>query len=59
MIKHGYLLFFVRDDSDYERNEQYIWKQLNEAATRVRVVFARVHDTSKPKPQYLGKWHTI
>ena len=56
-IKHGYLLFFVRDDPDYERNEEYIWKQLNDAATRVRVVFARVNDDTKPKPKYLGNWH--
>ncbi|CAN5165806.1 hypothetical protein BH23VER1_BH23VER1_13530 [soil metagenome] len=58
-IAHGYLLFFVRDDTRrYEKNEATIWKALNEAAESVRVVFARVDGEEKPKPKYLGDWQT-
>lgn len=55
-IRYGYLLFFVRDSEDYKRNEDVIWGNLKDAASRVRVVFAQVEGNSKPKPQYLGDW---
>ena len=57
-IRHGYLLFFVRDDPYYEANKDEVWANLNDAATRVKVVFAEVAGTRKPKPQYLpvGGW---
>ncbi len=55
-IKYGYLLFFVRDDPNYERNKEEVWKNLKDAAKRVRVVFAQVNGNEKPKPQYLGAW---
>jgi hypothetical protein len=58
-IRYGYLLFFVRDDPVYERNEQEIWANLEDAATRVRVVFARVDGQSKPKPKFLGSWGVV
>jgi hypothetical protein len=58
-IRYGYLLFFVRDNPDYERNRDEIWKSLNDAADRVRVVFALVNGQSKPKPQFLGAWRAI
>jgi hypothetical protein len=58
-IKYGYLLFFVRDNPDYERNREEIWENLNDAAKRVRVVFTRVEGQSKPKPQYLGSWGAV
>ena len=58
-IKYGYLLFFVRDNPDYERNRDEIWKNLNDAAKRVRVVFARVEGTSKHKPEFLGSWGAV
>jgi hypothetical protein len=46
----------VRDDPDYERNKAEIWQNLEDAATRVRVVFASVHGESKPRPVYSGAW---
>jgi hypothetical protein len=52
-ILHGYLLFFVRDDPNYEANKDEVWANLRDAATRVKVVFAEVTGTDKPKPQYL------
>jgi hypothetical protein len=52
-IRHGYLLFFVRDDPNYEANKDEVWANLREAATRVKVVFAEVAGTRKPKPHYL------
>jgi hypothetical protein len=55
-IKYGYLLFFVRDSRDYERNKAEVWENLEEAASRVRVVFAHVDGARKPKPVYLGAW---
>ncbi len=55
-IKYGYLLFFVRDSRDYERNKAEIWENLESAASRVRVVFAHVDGARKPKPTYLGAW---
>jgi hypothetical protein len=55
-IKYGYLLFFVRDSRDYERNQAEVWENLEEAASRVRVVFAHVDGARKPKPVYLGAW---
>jgi len=58
-IRYGYLLFFVRDSKAYHRNESLIWKNLKDAAKRVRVVFAQVDEDSKPKPKYLGEWGTI
>jgi hypothetical protein len=58
-IKYGYLLFFVRDNKDYDRNEKEIRDNLHDAATRVRVVFARAEGTSKPKPEFLGSWGVV
>lgn len=61
-IKYGFLLFFVRNDHSYERNKREIWDNLEDAATRVRVVFAMVDDEAKikkPKPIYLGDWGKI
>ena len=55
-IKYGYLLFFVRDNPNYERNKDEVWSNLNDASTHVRVVFAMIDGTSKPKPIYLGEW---
>jgi hypothetical protein len=51
-----YLLFFVRDSRDYERNQAEVWKNLEEAASRARVEFVHVDGTRKPKPVYLGAW---
>lgn len=58
-IRYRYLLFFVRDDPDYERNKEEVLHNLNDAADRVRVVFAMVRGTDKPKPVYLGAWGEI
>lgn len=58
-IRYGYLLYFVRDCSPYRHNNKEIWEQLEEAATRVRVVFAQVDGSTKPKPKYLGEWGVI
>lgn len=60
-IRYGYLLFFVRDDPNYERNKAEVWEYLNEAAKRVRVVFAQVDGPNKPNPQFLpeGAWGTV
>ena len=58
-ITYGYLLFFVRDSTDYARNEAEVWENLEDASTRVRVVFAHVDGDTKPKPQYLGAWGVI
>jgi hypothetical protein len=58
-IKYGYLIFFVRDSPDYTRNQEEIWNNLNDAAKRVRVVFAQVDGQSKPKPQFLGAWGSV
>jgi broad specificity phosphatase PhoE len=58
-IKYGYLLFFVRDDPDYKRNEKNIWESLEDAAKRVRVVFAQVERKLKPKPKFLGEWGVV
>ncbi len=58
-IKYGYLLFFVRDDPNYERNKKEVWSNLNDAAKRVRVVFCQVDGEKKPKPTYLGAWGRV
>ena len=58
-IRYGYLLFFVRDDPAYEKNRTEIWANLNDAAKRVRVVFAQVDGTRKPKPIFLGPWGAV
>jgi hypothetical protein len=58
-IRYGYLLFFVRDDPDYKRNEKNIRKNLEDAAKRVRVVFAQVDGKSKPKPEFMGAWGEV
>lgn len=58
-IKYGYLLYFVRDSEHYARNELKIWRELNDAAQRVRVVFARVDGKSKPAPKHLGAWGAV
>jgi hypothetical protein len=50
----------VRDrKKEYERNKTKIWKNLEDAAQRVRVAFVYVDEFSKPKPQYLGMWGAI
>lgn len=58
-IRYGYLLFFVRDDPDYERNRAEIWANLDDAAKRVRVVFAQVDGATKPKPIFRGAWGAV
>jgi hypothetical protein len=61
-IKYGYVLFFVREDPqdrDYESNRDEVWANLKEAAKRVRVVFAMVKGTYKPKPVYMGAWGVV
>lgn len=58
-IRYGYLLFFVRDSKDYWRNKTEIWRNLEDAAKRVRVAFIYVDEASKPKPQYLGNWGAV
>ena len=58
-IRYGYLLFFVRDDPDYKRNEKNIRENLEDAAKRVRVVFAQVEGKSKPKPEFLCAWGAL
>ena len=46
----------MRNSPDYVRNQRKIWENLEDAAQRVRVVFAQVDGDEKPKPQYLGAW---
>ncbi len=58
-VKYGYLLFFVRDEIQYENNHDKIWKELREASKRLRVVFAQVNGIEKPKPIYLGRWGDV
>jgi len=58
-LKYGYLLFFVRDDNRFALYEQKILRELNEAAERIRVVFALVNKNLKPKPEYLGAWGDV
>jgi hypothetical protein len=61
-IKYGYLVFFVREDPDeraYQSNRDEVWANLEDAAKRVRVVFAMVKGTDKPKPVYLGAWGVV
>jgi hypothetical protein len=58
-IQYGYLLYFVRDCRIYERYKEEIWKNLEDAAKRVHVVFVQVEGQMKPKPKYFGpngKW---
>ena len=51
-IRYGYLLFFVRDrKKEYERNKTEIWKNLEDAAQRVRVAFVYV-DEFLPNPNH-------
>jgi hypothetical protein len=57
-IKYGYLLFFVRDSTEYLANEKKIMQQLSDASSKVSVVIARVDKNVKSKPEYLGKWMT-
>jgi len=58
-IKYGYLLFFVRDDPNYERNQEEVRKNLEDAATRVRVLFCLIEGNNKPKPEFLGAWGKV
>jgi hypothetical protein len=58
-IKYGYLLFFVRDNREYYRNEKVIRHNLEDAAKRIRVVIAIVDKENKPKPEFLGKWKEV
>lgn len=55
-VRYGYLLFFVRDDPNYEKNSDQVWKHLEAASKKVRVAFALVAGKRKPKPIYLGSW---
>jgi|GEM_PF-1680735 len=59
-VAHPYLLFFVRDEPDFERNKQQIIGDLEDAANKgVRVVLA-IHNGGKrkPKPVAFGSWLT-
>lgn len=58
-IKYGYLLFFVRDDHNYERNKEEIWRLLKDASKRVRVAFIQIQGHKKPKPEYIGSWGVV
>jgi len=58
-IKYGYLLFFVRDNPDYDRNKQEIRANLDDAAKRVRVVITCINGQFKPKPEFLGSWDKV
>lgn len=58
-IRYGYLLFFVRDNPEFKRNEQSIRKSLDDAAKRVRVVLAQIDGKSKPKPEFMGAWGKV
>lgn len=58
-IRYGYLLFFVRDDSDYKHNKEKIRETLEDAAKRVRVAFTQVDGKTKPKPEFLGAWGAV
>lgn len=58
-VQYGYLLFFVRDDSRYQKNHGKIWKELEEASSKLRVVFAHVNGATKYKPIYLGPWEDV
>jgi hypothetical protein len=57
-IKNGYLLFFVRDRAKYERMHDEVWRELKNAAERVRVVFAeaRAGGDTPPPARFLGDW---
>jgi hypothetical protein len=58
-IRYGYLLFFVRDTPEYRRNETEIWRNLEDAAKRVRVMFCQVEGQRKPPPRFLGAWGSL
>lgn len=58
-IRYGYLLFFVRDDPDYNRNKDKIMETLKDASMRVRVAFAQIDGELKPKPVFLGAWGVV
>jgi hypothetical protein len=58
-IRYGYLLFFVRDNGEFKKNENKIRETLEDAAKRVRVAFAQVDGKSKPKPEFLGAWGVV
>lgn len=58
-VKYGYLLFFVRDSTEYDKNKSQICQQLEDASKSVCVVFARVDQSLKYRPQYLGNWISI
>ncbi len=58
-VKYGYLLFFVRDEPDYQRNQTKIRQELDSAAERARVVIVCVNGADKPEPTYLGPWGKI
>lgn len=60
-VKHPYLLFFVRDDSNFARNEERIRANLDEAKEKMVRVALAIHDCKKkhkPSPVYLGQWLT-
>ena len=58
-VQYGYLLYFVRDNFQYQKNHDKIWKELREASSSIRVVFAHVNGSEKPKPVYLGRWRVV
>ncbi len=58
-IRYGYLLFFVRDDPTFKRNELTIRDGLKDAAESVRVALVQVDGDNKPKPEYLGAWGVV
>lgn len=59
-IQYGYLLYFVRDSTDYRRNERRIRQELDDAATRVSVVFCRAETSNRKQTEtwYGGNWLT-
>lgn len=58
-IKHGYVLFFVRDNKRFEVNEKEINENLEDAAVLARVALVRVDGAIKHEPKYRGNWVTV
>ena len=55
-IKHGYLLFFVRDDPGYRKDQSRIRQQLKDASKKINVVFVQVDKEIKAVPEFWGSW---
>jgi len=58
LVKHGYLLFFMRDQRLGGKAECRIQEALEDAATRVRVAFVQVNAGKKPRPEFIGDWRS-